>query len=203
LLTLDFTQLLTIISVVSVAFVATSLDNLLILIVLIGVTQRRAPLVASMLASTLTVMLACVSGVLIGGWLPPTLLGGLGLIPVGLGAYVLWRGQRTEVVEPGLSARGQSGWQLFGTSYLLLLGNSGDSLAVFLPLVAESVPAVLPAGFLVWASATVIWVVLALLLSGNRRLARALERRGNRILPWLMIAVGVYILFNTATDKLS
>ena len=202
-LALEFIQLLTIVSVVSLAFVATSLDNLLILVVLMGVTRRRGPLVASMFASTLTVMLACASGLLIGGWLPPNLVGNLGLIPIGLGAFALWRGQQTEAVEDGLNAGSQSGWQLFGASFLLLLGNSGDSLAVFLPLVAESDPAVLVTGFVVWAIATVVWVVLAMLLSGNRQLARALEKRGNRLLPWMIIAVGVYILFNTATDTLS
>ena len=200
---LEFAQMLTIVTVVVFAFVATSMDNLLIQVVLLGVTGRRGPVIAAMLASTATVMLASASALLVGGWLSPDVVGSLGLIPIGLGLLALWRGHGAVASEEELHPGAQSNLELFGGSFLLLLGNSGDSLAVFFPLIAESTPKALLFGLVVWGLVALAWILLALRLADNRQLARFLDERGARLVPWVMIAVGVYILFNTATDSLA
>ena len=51
--------------------------------------------------------------------------------------------------------------------------------------------------FLVMA---VLWTALAWRVADQPRLARRINTFGERLVPWIMILVGIYILLDTATD---
>ena len=69
------------------------------------------------------------------------------------------------------------------------------------PLVPPS-KARLPAVLAAWVSMAVLLAGLALLIGSDERLARRIEERGGPLIPWVMVAVGLYILLDTATDTL-
>ena len=48
----------------------------------------------------------------------------------------------------------------------------------------------------------VLWFGLAGVLTSYRALAERIERRGEKIVPWIMIGVGLYIFLDTPTDSL-
>ena len=82
------------------------------------------------------------------------------------------------------------------------MSNSGDSLAVLVPLLAETGingQAVILASYLALALS---WALAAWTISHQRSIASTIEQRGARVLPWLLIVVGIYILLDTATDTL-
>ena len=84
----------------------------------------------------------------------------------------------------------------------MLFSNSGDSIAVFLPLFAESGRAsilVLVSAYLIIALA---WGSLSYVIAGRREIALRIERSAGKLVPWIMIGVGIYILSDTATDTL-
>ena len=198
---MEITQLLTITVLVTSGFLATSLDNLLILVLLYGATRSRLAVMLGYLASTAIVMLLAALGYLLGGMLDADLVGYLGLIPLALGVYALLRPNKLLHANTDVEW-GQSGFAgYFVTSFTLMLSNSGDSLALFLPLLADTGRAWFPFLFLVWLLAALAWASFAWLLGSKRALAELIERRGAKLIPWVMIGVGCYILMDTATDK--
>ena len=85
----------------------------------------------------------------------------------------------------------------------LLFANSGDTLAILLPLLVESNRASAVVIAISFLGCAVLWALLARALANQPALVRRLQRGGERLMPWVMIAVGIYILLNTATDSIA
>ncbi|MEH6550542.1 MAG: cadmium resistance transporter [Pseudomonadales bacterium] len=188
------------------AFVATNLDNLLILVVLLGAnTRQRSMVLLGFVCSTLAVMSVSVIGVVVGSVLQAGLIGYMGLVPLLLGCYMLyksWTGvEHPDVADDALANRSGAGVWL--GSFGLLFSNSGDSVVVFLPLLADSGLSSVPFILCSYLACSLLFAGLANLIAGRRELALLIEQRAEKIVPWIMIAVGTYILLNTATDRLS
>ena len=201
---MDSGQLATVIALVAGGFIATNLDNLLLLVVIQGSTHRRMPILVGYVASGLIILLVALCGFVMGSLLDPALLGYAGLVPVGLGLYTLWN--RSEATKAAVIARQapttQATVPLFFGSLVLMLSNSTDSLAIFLPLLAETRGQFLALACATWLAMVLLWTSMAYKIGENQVLARFIEQRGARWVPWIMIVVGGYILFDTATDSL-
>jgi cadmium resistance protein CadD (predicted permease) len=81
-----------------------------------------------------------------------------------------------------------------------MLSNSGDSVAIFFPLLAESERDALlwiVSSFLLCA---MLWAALAWYIADQPRIAVRIEKVGEKLVPWIMIAAGLYILLDTGTD---
>jgi cadmium resistance protein CadD (predicted permease) len=153
--------------------------------------------------SSLVILAISTVGVALGDWLDPGAVGYLGVIPIGLGLYTLQRrGSDTAVAIPGYAVAGAGAMRLGMGSFALMLGNSGDSLALLVPLLAESSRQFLPAVLASWVMMALLFAGLALYIGGNERLAKRIDDRGSLVIPWVMVAVGLYILLDTATDTL-
>ena len=198
-------EVVTLVGLVISGFVATSMDNLLILVVLLGAnTQRRSAVLVGFIVSSVLVICVSVLGVAIGSLIGANLIGYLGLVPLALGLqmlYVAWKGGPRDAEDvDSLSKQSETG--IWFSTFVLMFSNSGDSIAVFLPLLAESGRAALSViicGYLVMA---LLWAGLSYLISGQRSFAQRIEHRAEKIVPWIMIGVGAYILLDTATDTL-
>ena len=142
----------------------------------------------------------CLAAVIAGTIIDPGLLGYLGIIPIVLGLRLLYRQFGTRG-EPSSSARidTRSGWL---ATAMLLAGNSGDTLAVFLPLFAESDLRYIGVAVALYVAMALAWGALALGVSSNLARARQLVRLGEYLVPWVMLAAGSYVLLDTATDSL-
>jgi cadmium resistance protein CadD (predicted permease) len=200
-------EIVELIALVAGSFVATNLDNLLLLVVLLAATARFLPILAGYVLSSLVILAISTVGVALGDWLEPGAVGYLGVIPIGLGLYTLQRrGSDTEVAIPGYAVAGAgagAGAMRLGMgSFALMLGNSGDSLALLVPLLAESSRQFLPAVLASWVMMALLFAGLALYIGANERLAKRIDDRGSLVIPWVMVAVGLYILLDTATDTL-
>lgn len=206
---MDSGQLAAVIALVAGGFIATNLDNLLLLVVIQASTHRRVPVLAGYIASTVIVLLVALCGFVMGSLLDPALLGYAGVVPVGLGLYTLWnRSEATKAVVMATQApitqapTTQTTGPLFFSSLVLMLSNSSDSLAIFLPLLVETRGQFLPLACATWLAMVLLWTSMAYKIGENQVLVRLIEQRGARWVPWIMIVVGGYILFDTATDSL-
>lgn len=202
---LGSTDMVTLVILVVTGYIATNIDNLLLLVVLQGanITRRRDVLWGFFCASVAVIivsLLGVVAGTVTGG----KLVGYLGLVPLVLGCYMLFdlvrKNDDADLPDASLAADGNR--TVWFSTFLLLFSNSGDSIAVFLPLLAESRdagPWLIVSSFLVM---TLLWVLLSSLIVGQRTLAASIEKRARKIVPWVMIGVGIYILMDTPTDTL-
>lgn len=199
------TTVLTLVGLVAGSFIATNMDNLLILVVLLGANaKRRSAVLLGFIASTIAVICVSALGVAVGSVVDAGLIGYLGVVPLLLGCYMLyksWSGSDLEetALEMPLSGTEPKIWL---STFILMFSNSGDSIAVFLPLLAESGRSALLIVVCSYLVMALLWAGMSYMISGQRELASRIEQRAEKIVPWIMIGVGVYILMDTATDTL-
>jgi len=202
---LSNTEVITLLSLVAGSFVATNMDNLLLLVVLLGANaKRRSAVLLGFICSNIAVICVSALGVAVGSMLGAGLIGYLGVVPLLLGCHMLyksWAGPHPED-EAVASFANSTEPKIWLSTFVLLFSNSGDSVAVFLPLLAESGRSAILIIVCSYLAMAVLWTGLSYMISGQRELARRIEHRAEKIIPWMMIGVGIYILMDTATDTL-
>ena len=179
-----------------IAMVSTNLDNLAVLLGLMLVMDHRRALVGFAVAQAivLSLALAVATGLSHSGL--PGWIGYLGLIPLALGLRGIWH-QLTSSDRPEEESKGAV------TSVVtLFLSLSVDSFAVMTPLLADStvffrLAAVIGAV----CAATLLASVAAWGAPHAQNLGPRIARL-DRIAPYIMVCVGLYILFNSPTDAL-
>jgi cadmium resistance protein CadD (predicted permease) len=198
-------EILTLCGLVASGFVATSMDNLLILVILLGANaKRRSAVLLGSLVSSIAVICVSILGVALGSMVGSELIGYLGVVPLLMGCYLLYKIWRGGVQEKNLSdlPAQSSDHGIWWTTFILMFSNSGDSIAVFLPLLAESGRESLLFIVGVYLLMALLWAGMSYLISGQAALARRIEKGGEKLVPFIMIAVGLYILSDSATDTL-
>lgn len=190
-------------------FVATSLDNLLILVSFLGNPRYSRRVVAPAYIGailgvvTMSAVLAAFAGY---GPMEGRGLVLLGFIPIGLGLFYVIR-----LVLPGRMSEQERLEQSMARTMRIRQGRaavvavtvaaSGDSLAAYAALFADTRTLLLPVtvgGILVGAVAWT-WVAGWLLKRENGR--RFIEAAAPILLPIVLIALGLYILGDSPTDS--
>ena len=176
-----------------IAYLSTNIDNLTILLALRGSGAPQRPLVTGFMAAVVALLLVASAGAYADEFIPLGMLRYFGLVPVALGLRLLLS------AAPGESAaaRRQQGWFAIA---LLFLANSVDSVLVVGALVAESEAAAHAGLLLGYVLAAVATVVASGWLLGHERIADRMARAGSRLAPILMIAIGLYIFWDSPTD---
>jgi len=74
------------------------------------------------------------------------------------------------------------------------IANGTDDIAVFTPLLARGGKVAFPLVMIVFFVMTALWCAIATALASHRLVANFLDRWGHRIMPVVLIAIGIYIL---------
>lgn len=188
---------LTVVGVATATFLATSLDNFALLLGFFADRRRsRVRVGLGFLAATAVVMALAHGAATVAELGPPRLLGYLGLLPLGLGLWGLFRLRRAPAPDEDVGAARGGFLAVLG----VMLASSGDTLGVFASLLADTAE-----GLEAWIIATAL--ALAAAYSGVASWLVAREGVASRVqgvarivLPFLLIAVGLYILGDTRTD---
>ena len=193
-------SVVTLVGLTTIAFVATNLDNLILLVTWLLDAGARKSNVLIGLASSMTIIMLVAYCV---GWVADAAAGGyldylgyLGVVPLTLGVFKLTqvvRGQASGVTVPQapLAALGYTTTQL---------ANGGDTIAVFAPLLADTQQRL---DWLMLATVAVlvgIWFGVAQWLASQAHRLPFLEKYAEMITALVMIVVGFYILADTTTD---
>lgn len=171
---------------------ATNIDNLIVLIALVLASSRGTP-VAAYAAVQVGVVIAAWLVSLISGAVNPDWIGYIGLVPISLGVWQLIKQEEAE-------AEGHT----LPTAMLGLIGlfaaMSADTFIVFLALWSDThleLDVAIGAG----AGLSLLGLCIAGLFAAQ--LGRGFQGRLaaiNRYTPFIMIASGIYVLMETATD---
>ena len=185
------------VAISTVAFVSTNIDNLLMLSALLAMSSSRPlPVISGFLLATLLVIGTALLIARLGDFVDTRYVGLLGLIPIALGL----RGLMTLVRNKDTPAETQKASPGVWRAAAIILPMSGDSVAVYVPLIADTAAGLdaVAAGTLF--AAAVITATAAQLLVSRPALSTRVEWLGKRLMPWLMIGVGVYVLADTPGD---
>ncbi|HXK24961.1 MAG TPA: cadmium resistance transporter [Myxococcota bacterium] len=188
-----------IVGVASAAFVSTSLDNLAVLIALFASPDLRPRRVAAgYLVASWAVAAAAWGGSKLFDLVPAPDLGFLGVVPLALGIQRVFalRHSAPDVAKPVPTAGGVV------VTVLLTLSQSADNSIVYVTLFADSASVLDPIVFATLVACPVAWCASALWLARRSPLAGPLRRTMRFVVPFLLIAVGAYVLADTVTDVL-
>ena len=188
----EWADVATTLLLVSVAYAATNVDNLLIMATLAAGRASRNAVITGFVLASFAVLLISTLATFIADVLPPATLGYLGFVPISIGVYLLFASSTSDDDTTGATT-----WPAITG---LLLANSSDTIFALGPLFAESEDSArigLVAGFVVIAA---IWLVLILNVSSRVARSTTLGRLGHRLAPWMMILIGLYVLTDTGTD---
>ncbi len=196
------TDVIALVAVVAVAYAATNIDNLAILVALLSRFRSHAAWVVAghLIVVAITASLAFGIGEA-AGRMPVHYVGFLGAIPLAIGlywAYRLWRPADAATV-PVHTADGAG---VLLTTVTSLAANGVDSLLSLAVVFADTASRYDSIAFATVLLAAVLLAVLAFLALENRRIGPLVEHYASRLAPVIMIAVGFYVLVNTTTDVL-
>lgn len=195
-------EILIIIVVASGAFVGTNLDNLLLLMAMYSRYEQNAVMVTAGYVAGMLVIGAI--SLLIGEageLLPLAYLGFLGLIPISMGVFSLWKiFRKTEAEDLSRAIGTHTGVAVFLTLVVTQLSNSADSIVTFSALFADSSDA---ADYLIaptFLAMTIVFSGMAYYSLKHHKLKQFVNRYGKHVTPFILILVGWYIFSNTGLD---
>jgi cadmium resistance protein CadD (predicted permease) len=169
------------------AFAATNVDDLFLLVAFFGDRSfRPRHVLAGQFAGIAALYGASAAAALVALVFPPEWLSLLGLVPIALGAKQL-RGRAEQKAELPASSG------ILGVA-AVTVANGGDNIGVYAPLFANSTAYSVALTGLVFAAMTALWCYAAYRLVSHPGLGAAIRRSGSRAVPFVLIALGVWIL---------
>lgn len=197
--------LLILVAVALGSFLSTSLDSLAFLVPAIssGMARTRSIVAGYLLALGLIVVVS-LGVALVGADRMPVETGWLGLLPLTMGLAMLGRRMAGEpdpiVGETESDARAPRPVNGTRQAAVVTLSMSGDNLGVFIPLFIDGtvVSDLVVVGTLVGAG--VGWAWFARYLGTRPGLQTWSRLWGPRIMPFILMAVGLFILSDTGLD---
>ncbi len=197
-------SMIAIIPIAAGAYAATNLDNFILLVALLARYRRHTSYVV---AAYLACML--IFG-FVGLWIgkaanivPVEYLGLLGFVPISIGVVELIQlhgGKAKVTVAKKDSNDGPR--KVFMTTLSSQLGNGADTIVIFGVLFIDSAPSADILTIFTLLAMGVVFVFVGIYAVRHPALCEWIDRYAYRVMPFVLIIVGVYIVANTATDLL-
>jgi cadmium resistance protein CadD (predicted permease) len=181
------------------AFIATNVDDVLILVLFFGDRRFRAREVCAGQALGIAVLvMVSLTGALLALAVPRPWVGLLGLLPIALGTRELstrWRGKDEEA--PRLDspiAPGARGWRRAAAVAGVTVANGGDNIGVYVPLFAGRAPGQTALLLVTFAAMLAVWLLATFYLTRRSTVAGQVQRIGHAVFPYVLIGLGMVIL---------
>jgi cadmium resistance protein CadD (predicted permease) len=196
---------LSLIGLAIVVFASTNIDDAFVLVgFLADKSFRVRDVVIGQYAGVSALCAVSAIAALISLVIPPAYIGLLGLIPIAIGAKKLsnlWREKENKKED----SQPVSGTGAFGKSLAVAavtMANGGDNLAVYTALFATRNGHEVSAMVIVFAVMTGLWCLAAHWLVSHRALGAPIRHHAHRVVPFVLIGLGVLILMKTGAFRL-
>ncbi len=203
--TKELVELITTIFSAVAAYVATSIDYVIILLILFSQTMKKGQLKSIVIGQYLgTAILVGVSLLAAYGLtlVPTHWVGLLGLIPIYLGVKV-WKREEEENDEEDLLSRLSSGKsnRLFVTITIITLAAGGDNIGVYIPYFSTLNPSETVVMLVVFAIMIAILCYLSYRLASVKSVSETIEKWERWIVPVVFIGLGILIMVDNGTFR--
>ncbi len=187
-----------------ILFASTNVDDLLVLIAFFALPRCRARdvVIGQYLGIGALVVVSVVLS-LISLVLSPAYVGLLGVLPMLIGIQKLFelrRGGNGEAAPAPQTRRGAIG-QIAAVA-TATIANGGDNIGAYAPLFATWSAARIAVVVLVFVVMTALWLALALWLVNHRTVGAPLKRYGHLAVPFVLIVLGLFILYEAGSFAL-
>lgn len=118
----------------------------------------------------------------------------LGLLPVLIGCKKLMDLLKTEAAGKTLVSS-RSGAGNIAAVAALTIANGGDNIGIYTPVFATSSLGEVTVTIAVFALMVAVWILSARWLVNHQSLGMPIRRFGHRIAPVVLIAIGIYVMY--------
>jgi cadmium resistance transport/sequestration family protein len=194
-----------------IAFVATNLDDIVVLMVFfaqVNAKFRPWQIVTGQYLGFVVLLLLSLPGYFGGRLVPAHWIGLLGLVPLGIGLKILFApndeaADAVQVLESGANNRLQRLLAFVPPQVLqvgaITVANGGDNLGIYVPLFASKNLAGLLTIVATFLLLVGVWCYVAWRLVKQPLVSRVLSEYGDQLIPWVLMALGGYILYESGT----
>jgi len=189
------------------AFIATNLDDIMILMLLfsqVSSTVQRRHIITGQYLGFTALVLASLPGFFGGLLIPQALIGMLGIVPIIIGtSRLLNSSQDSEDESLSVSQDATSPFNFLSPQAMgiaaITFANGGDNIGIYVPLFANCTLDSLLVILTVFLSLVGLWCYLAYRLTHVPMIAEVLTRYGAVLVPFVLIGLGMMILLESHT----
>jgi cadmium resistance protein CadD (predicted permease) len=188
-----------------VLFASTNVDDIFVLVGFFADPKFRARnVVVGQYAGTSMLFGLSLLGSLLSLVISRAYIGLLGIFAIGLGSKKLFDLTRNQVkMEAGLTSQdGGKTHAQAATVALVTLANGGDNVGVYTPAFAVHSNRQLVIVGLVFAVMTALWCLFAHWLVHHPTLGTPIRRYGDQIAPLVLIALGLWVMYDAGSFAL-
>jgi cadmium resistance transport/sequestration family protein len=191
----------------STAFIATNVDDIMILMLFFSQTNssfRHQHIVVGQYLGFIALVVASLPGFFGGLIIRRAWIGLLGFVPIAIGISNLVNNQEDEpeiqtvsdtAVKNLLVIIAPQTYKVAAVTF----ANGGDNIGIYVPLFASSNLAELTVICLTFLVLIGVWCYVACRLTRHKAIAQILTKYGERIIPFVLIGLGIFILLENKT----
>ena len=194
--------LISIIPIAAGAYVATNLDNFTLLVTLLARYRSHMLTVALGYLASMLIMMGIAYGIgRAANAISVEYLGLLGIVPISVGVYGIVRLRHdtstAAFADVTTLAAGQT---VFVATLMSQIANGADTIVAISALFADSSPAADVLILVTLVATSIAFVLAAFYAVRHPGFSKWIDRYGALVTPFILSAVGAYILANTVTD---
>jgi cadmium resistance transport/sequestration family protein len=186
-------------------FVSTNIDDLFVLMLLFSQSSgpmKKLHIYAGQLLGMTSLLSMAIMGSLVRFFVPLPVIGLLGIIPLYLGLRS-FRKEEEQENDNALTITNKRTSSVISAYTLsvagLTIANGGDNIGIYIPYFAGLTTVALSITVIIFLLLTVCWLKMAAVMVSHPYLNRTLQRYHHRTLPWVLIALSIYILWSCDT----
>ncbi|AFY43465.1 cadmium resistance transporter [Nostoc sp. PCC 7107] len=202
-----------------VAFTATNIDDIMILLLLfsqVDVNFRRRHIIFGQYLGFLAIIIASLPGFFGGLVVQREWIGLLGILPIAIGLMQLFNREQEAIEIQAVNTEFKQHSPVNSVLSLILsilhpqtykvaavtIANGGDNISIYIPLFAGQNVASLGVILTVFFLMVGIWCIVAYWLSQHSTIADFLSRYGKILVPFILIGLGLFIMYERGTFSL-
>jgi len=187
-----------------IAFLSTNIDDIFILTLYYGnKIFKDGEILAGQFLGIISLVTISLIGSLVGLFIDPAYIGLLGLIPIYLGARGIFGliYNKTKSEQPDNQGADE------GKNHVLTVAgvtfaNGGDNIGIYIPLFATLSWTNKITMVTIFLVMTFLWCLIAKYLTKHPYVAKALDKYGHLVTPFVLVLLGLFILYESGALRL-
>lgn len=180
------------------AFISTNIDDVFLLMFFFGDKRfKNREIVIGQFLGIISLILISLAISFIGLVVDQSYIGLLGFLPIYFGLKALQQlSEKQSDEEPAIEPTGPSN---ILTVAGVTIANGGDNIGIYVPLFATQMWGQKLTMILIFLIMTAVWLFLAKYFTRHPLVANTIDKFGHIMMPFVLILLGIYILYECNT----